>query len=248
MLSFIGLLCCIVLFAGYSVLAFICYLVNKKYCYRLNRHICDRLPRLLFACLGLYSNFHLVADYSILKDLPEQFLIISNHQSLFDILAFYVYFGGSRIKFIAKNTLGGHVPLVSVLLKTDGHCMIERKGSPSQNMKALDSFAERILKNNWLALLFPEGTRSKTGDLHAFHPAGFRRLCNKLNVPVVAFAVDGGSKIANLRKIVKNIHDGTYKIAGVKVYPAPYTKQEQIEVLTDARAEIEKKLEQWRAK
>lgn len=244
--SFIGILCCVVMFLHYSILNSFFYVVNKKYCYYVNRRACERLPRLIFACLKCYARFQFQADYSIRKRLPEQFLIISNHQSLFDIVAFFTYFGGDRLKFIAKKALGGHVPLVSVMLKTDGHCMIERKGSSMQVMKALDRFSEGVMQHNYLPLLFPEGTRSKTGALGTFHAAGFRRLSGNLKLPVVAFAVDGAWKISNLKKILQNVHGGFYKIKGLKVYPAPEGKQEQVAILEDAKTLIAEQLHEWR--
>lgn len=244
--AFIGILCVIFLLLKYSILNSFAYLINKKWCYFVNRKICDILPRQIFACLKLYSNFTFKPDYSIKKNLPDQFLIVCNHQSLFDIIAFYMYFGGKRVKFIAKNTLGGHVPLVSVMLKTDGHCLIERKGKPSQAMKALDNFSLYVAQNNWLPVLFPEGTRSKTGDLGIFHPAGFRRLTGNLKLPVAVFAIDGAWKINNIKNILKNLHDGCYKIKGLKIFPSPNGKTEQIETLNNANILISEQLKNWR--
>lgn len=241
----IAIACVVSILLNYSLLNSIFYVINKKWCYYLNRQICKQAPKRILACLRIYANFRFKPDYATLKDLPPQYLIISNHQSLLDILIFYAFLDADRVKFIAKSGLGGHVPLISVMLKTDGHCMIERTGHTTQVMTLLDKFSDRILQNNWLPLIFPEGTRSKTGKLGTFHAAGFRRLASNLNLPVVVFALDGGVQIGTLKKSLTNLKDEIYKIKALKVYPPPVTKQEQVAVLEDSKAVIQKQLDEW---
>lgn len=246
MRSIIGILCIATVFLKYAILNSLAYIVNKDWCRYVNKQIYLNVPRQLFACLKLYSNFEFKSDCSLDEGLPENFLIICNHQSLFDIVAFFACFPKKPLRFISKKSLGGHVPLVSVMLKADGHCIIDRKGSPAQMMKTLDDFSTRVFKNNWSVVLFPEGTRSKTGRLGRFHPAGFRRLTNNLHLPVVVFALDGGWRVSNVRKILKNLRGGTYRIKALKVYPAPETKSDQVKILDEAKAMIEEQLDAWR--
>lgn len=245
--AIIGILCIIVLLGKYALLNSLSYVINKKWCIHINYKICKKVPRQVFACLKFYSNFNFEPDYSIMKDLPEQFLIVCNHQSLFDIVALFGYFYGKhQLRFIAKDMLGGHVPLVSVMLKTDGHCVINRTGSPFKMMKELDSFSDRVKKHKWIPVIFPEGTRSKDGELGTFHAAGFRRLTNSLSISVVVFALDGGWKVRNIRQIIKNLHNGSYKLKGLKVYPAPENKEQQLNILNEAKFIINAQLQNWR--
>ena len=245
--ALIGILCAVVILGRYSLLNSFLYVVHRKSCLKINRAICTQGPRLVFACLKLYAHFKFEPDYSCVNDLPDQFLIICNHQSLLDIVVFYGYKKGWPVRFVAKNALGGHVPLVSVMLKTDQHCIIDKNAGASQMMQTLDAFSDRIIKNNWIPLIFPEGTRSKDGKIGRFHAAGFRRLTEKVQLPVVAFALDGGWNIRNLSKIIKNLHDGSYKIKALKVYDAPKTKQDQLAILEDAHKRISEQLVQWRS-
>ena len=245
----LGLACCLVVILKYAIANSIAYVIHKPWSTRITEHISVNAPREIFACLKMYANFRFEPDFSIVKDLPEHFLVICNHQSLLDIVVFFAYFRympGMPVRFISKKTLGGHVPLVSVMLKAGGHCIINREGGPTQMMKTLDTFSERVSKNKWIVVLFPEGTRTKTGNVGTFHAAGFRRLINNLKLPVAAFALDGGWQIRDLRKIISNLHSGSYKLKGLKVYPFPENKEEQIAVLDDAKACIENQLVEWR--
>jgi 1-acyl-sn-glycerol-3-phosphate acyltransferase len=60
--------------------------------------------------------------------------------------------------------------------------------------KSALAYSEWLLQNGWSLLIFPEGTRSKTGDLLPFHP-GPAILALTQNVPVLPMYLDGASNI-----------------------------------------------------
>jgi long-chain acyl-CoA synthetase len=60
--------------------------------------------------------------------------------------------------------------------------------------RAALSYSEELLQNGWSLLIFPEGTRSKTGDLLPFHP-GPAILALTAKVPVIPIYMDGASNI-----------------------------------------------------
>jgi 1-acyl-sn-glycerol-3-phosphate acyltransferase len=60
--------------------------------------------------------------------------------------------------------------------------------------RAALSYSEWLLQNGWSLLIFPEGTRSKTGDLLPFHP-GPAILALGQRVPVVPIYMEGASNI-----------------------------------------------------
>ncbi len=243
------ILCCLVFLSWYGILIRLSYvLFGKKKALWLNTEvIVKKAPRILFACFKKYLGFKFEGDYSNIDKIPEQCLLISNHQSILDIVVFMRYYSPSRLRFIAKKELGTAVPLISLMLKTADHCLVSRKGSPSESMKAVDKFAEHVKKNNLLPVIFPEGTRSKTGALGSFHTAGFRRFLNNTPMPVAVFALDGGWNISSVRKITQNLRGASYKIKFLKVYDAPTTKEEQMKILTEAKELIQAQLDSWRS-
>jgi 1-acyl-sn-glycerol-3-phosphate acyltransferase len=60
--------------------------------------------------------------------------------------------------------------------------------------RAALAYSEWLLQNGWSLLIFPEGTRSKTGDLLPFHP-GPAILALSQRVPVIPIYMDGASNI-----------------------------------------------------
>ncbi len=222
------------------------YALDWRLSRRFNRFITRHAPRRIFALLSTWMNFRYAPEPDGIESLPGQYLIVSNHQSLFDIPLFMRFLDPSRLRFVAKAELGKYIPLVSAMLKSDGHCLIRRTGGPSQSMRALENFAERVKAMNWIPVLFPEGTRSVDGSLGTFHPAGFRRFLDKAPMPVVVCAVDGGYRISKLSGLQEDLSGGRYRIKVLKTYPTPQNKAEQVQILQEARELIQTQLTTWR--
>lgn len=246
MLGIFCIVCCINTIAGWALLNRIFYAVHRPWCKKINVHISTVIAHRIFSIFAAYLNFRFKGDYSLVSQLPEQYLLISNHQSILDIVVYMNYLGGKRVRFVAKKELAEYVPLVSVMLKSDEHCIVQRTGSPSQAMHAMDSFAQRVMRNNWIPILFPEGTRSKDGEVGTFHSAGFRRFLSKAPMPVAVAAVDGGWNISSVTRLATNLRGGAYRVKVLKIYPAPITKEEQLKVLAEGKELIQEQLKLWR--
>lgn len=117
----------------------------------------------------------------------------SNHTSMFDIWALAATLPGST-RFVAKAELG-RIPLVGIAMQRAGHIMIDRFNR-ARAFEAYDQAAETI-RSGISPIVFPEGTRSPTGELLPFKNAPFG-LAIAAQVPVVPVYVDGTYRI--LRK------------------------------------------------
>ncbi|MGN0730037.1 lysophospholipid acyltransferase family protein [Treponema sp.] len=245
MLSFITLLFCLGEIAFPALMLCLVYPFSKRAALFWSDYITCHCARVVFALLGFYRKFRLLEDKKSLENLPPQFVVISNHQSLFDIVVYLRFFGGKKARFVAKDTLGC-VPMVGKMLKSQGHCMIPRHGSPSVAMLSIDSFSGRVLSGGKTPIIFPEGTRTRDGNVGQFYAAGFRRLVEGTSLPVAVCALDGGWQISRLDSLFKNLHRGSYRVKVLKVFPFPSTKDEQKNVLEEARELIKNQLDEWR--
>ncbi|NVO10230.1 MAG: 1-acyl-sn-glycerol-3-phosphate acyltransferase [Bacteroidales bacterium] len=116
---------------------------------------------------------------------PKQsYVIVSNHQSVYDIFLIYGWLG-IDIKWIMKKELR-KVPGVGFGSEKVGHIFIDR----SNSIKALESIneAKRKLVNGTSVVIFPEGTRSKTGELGAFKRGAFK-IAYDVNLPILPITV-----------------------------------------------------------
>lgn len=245
MLGIITVLCEFGTIIPPAILLCLVYPFSSKASVAIANYITCTSARLVFAVLKLYRNFDLIMDEESKKMLPERFNVISNHQSLFDIVVYFRFFGGLKARFIAKDNLAS-VPMVGKMLKSQNHCMIPRKGSPSVAMKAIDRFAVSSLSNNHIPVLFPEGTRGRDGNLKSFYSAGFRRLVEGTKLPVAVCVLDGGWKISNLNSIIRNLKKGTYRVKVLKVYDAPKDKEEEKKILEESKILMQTQLDEWR--
>ncbi|MCR5606728.1 MAG: 1-acyl-sn-glycerol-3-phosphate acyltransferase [Treponema sp.] len=229
-----------------AILNILAYPVSHNLSVKISDYIVKVCAPRVFAILSTYKKFKFLGDKKSKELLPEQFLVISNHQSLMDIPLFMNYMRNKDLRFVAKDELARHVPLVSEMLRTHEHCMIPRRGSPVVAMRTMENFGKRVIERNQIPIIFPEGTRSRDGNVGKFYAAGFRKIAETVKLPVAVVALDGGWKISQLGGILRNLYQGSYKIKVLKVYDAPSSKEESTHILDEGRELIVKQLEEWR--
>lgn len=229
-----------------AFLNIIFYPFSKKMGLKVSSYIQKRVAPMMFAILAKYKKFNFIGEIAEGVQVPDQFLVLSNHQSLFDIPVYMNFLRDKSLRFVAKAELARHVPLVSEMLRIEEHCIVPRSGSPSVSMKVLDDFGKRVIERNQIPILFPEGTRSRDGNLGKFYSAGFRRLSDIANLPVAVCALDGGYQIGNLTRIMANLNHGCYRVKILAVFPCPHGKNEQQELLKKAKEMIQAQIEEWR--
>lgn len=103
-------------------------------------------------------------------------IFVSNHQSMYDIIAMIWFLRRFHCKFVSKKELGKGIPSISYNLRHGGSVLIDRK-DPKQAIPAIKGLAEYIEKHKRSAVIFPEGTRSKTGKPKEFAQTGLKILC-----------------------------------------------------------------------
>jgi 1-acyl-sn-glycerol-3-phosphate acyltransferase len=108
----------------------------------------------------------------------------SNHSSMFDIWALFATLPGS-VRFVAKQELF-RIPLLGRAMRAAGHVAIDR-AARKRAFEAYDE-AARTIRAGSSAVVFPEGTRSRTGELLPFKNAPFG-LAIAAQVPIVPIYV-----------------------------------------------------------
>jgi 1-acyl-sn-glycerol-3-phosphate acyltransferase len=205
-----------------------------------------RISRLIFRFAAMCVGLRVDLDRPSGETLPERFLLISNHQSLADIPFIIAAFPENHLRFVAKQGLGKFIPMVSPLLRYQHHALIRRTGKRSSTYRAIRRLA-RSSTGGTIPVVFPEGTRSKTGLVGPFHDGAARMLLQMHPLPVVTVAVDGGYVFSRLWAVFTRISRATYRGKITSIRPAPKNKNEIITLLTECRTEIVEQLEAWRS-
>ncbi len=114
-------------------------------------------------------------------------IVVANHQSFMDIPL--VYLLPWSMKWVAKKDMF-KIPIFGWIVFMTGQLGIDRKSRFSA--KKLDKLVEPI-KKGIPAMIFPEGTRSSTGELQSFKNGAFN-LARQYNFKVLPVVLEGGYK------------------------------------------------------
>ncbi len=143
--------------------------------------------------LFTFNTVHFSGFQQLKKGRP--LIIVSNHQSSFDISPVVWGFRDFHPKFISKKELGKGIPSISYNLNHGGSVLIDRRNN-SQAIRQLFILGRRIEENNFSACIFPEGTRSKTGKVRKFKSSGIKTLLKASpSALVVPFAIEGNYRL-----------------------------------------------------
>jgi 1-acyl-sn-glycerol-3-phosphate acyltransferase len=138
------------------------------------------------------------------SDPRRPYVVVANHESFVDILLIsHLPF---EMKWLAKQEFF-RIPAVGWMMRLAGDIPL-RRGERDSTIAALAACRER-LDELVSVMIFPEGTRSRTGELGEFKDGAFR-LAIEAGVPVLPLAVHGAR--AALRA-----HDWRFEYATAEV-------------------------------
>jgi 1-acyl-sn-glycerol-3-phosphate acyltransferase len=142
-----------------------------------------------------------------------------------------------RLRILYKAELR-RLPVLTRAWDLAGFVPLER-GNPDQSLPAIDRAAEALREGNSF-LIFPEGTRSRTGALLPFRKGGFI-MALKGGAPVVPVAIKGAREA--MRKGSPWIRPVTVRVAfGPPVETAGLTLDDRDKLIAKVRAEVERLL------
>lgn len=124
----------------------------------------------------LGTSYKFTNNYKLPTDRP--LIIVTNHQSMYDIPPIIWYMRDYHPKFVSKKELGKGIPSVSFNLVHGGSVLIDRNDGKSAIME-IGRLGSYIEKHNRSAVIFPEGTRSRDGHPKPFKPMGLKMLLKK---------------------------------------------------------------------
>jgi len=118
------------------------------------------------------------------------YIIISNHQSLYDIIALVTALGIQYRWFIKKEVL--KIPIFGYALYASRNIFIDR----SNTARAIESINKGIdrLPRGVSIMVFAEGTRSPDGQIHEFKKGGFVTAVRR-KILILPVTVNGSRRV-----------------------------------------------------
>ena len=143
----------------------------------------------------------------------DKYIFMSNHESALDIL-FGVACIPYKIVFLAKKELF-RIPVFGWTMQAAGMIKIDRQ-NPERAKKSVDAAVHTLIHSSFSTLIYPEGTRSETGDLLPFKKGGFI-LAIRSQLPIVPVTIIGAGEV--LSKGSFTINQGKIKVIICKPIP-----------------------------
>lgn len=228
-----------------TLVCLICFSISL--CIWLGTFWFDRRLLLLhsFSCIWASIVFHTFPPWKLTLHNRERFdpkktyVVVSNHQSMLDILLSFLLY--RHFKWVSKAEMF-RLPLVGWNMTLNRYVSLER-GSPASIRKMYAS-CEKHLREGSSIFMFPEGTRSETGVLQRFRTGAFQ-LAKRNRVPILPIAIAGSQKA--LPKHSMNFHGFHHMDMYVlpPISPEDYAEISAAELAGLTRSRIAGQLEAW---
>ncbi|HSD64450.1 MAG TPA: lysophospholipid acyltransferase family protein [Ignavibacteriaceae bacterium] len=183
-----------------SILALISGLLDKSY---LTYKYCTKLFSTGILLLsGVKVKVHGLENISG----KGPFIFVSNHISQFDIIALQ-YTIPLKAGFVFKKELA-KIPIFGWQLLLGPHIVIDRSNA-EKALKSIHNARYKMKMKSVSMILFPEGTRSKNGELQPFKRGAFH-LASQVNYPIIPVTIRDSDKL--LPKGSLKINKGTINV------------------------------------
>ena len=140
-------------------------------------------------------------------DAKQSYVFLANHQSYFDIFLIYGYLG-HNFKWMMKEYLK-KIPFVGYACVKLKHVYV---GDSISSIQKTVAQARETLQGGMSMVIFPEGTRTYTGQMGEFKRGAFL-LANEIGLPIVPMTINGcfdvfprTAKSVSRSKITLTIH------------------------------------------
>ena len=241
MLTLIFAVYTIVVLTFFFILSFValivCYPFDKR------RRVVHELSRWL--CFSWwYAPFTWSRKISGLENVDKNkpYVIVINHNSMVDIIA--LYFVRLNFRWVSKQEVF-RMPYIGPMLWMHGDIAIKR-GRATESMKKVINDGKMWLGRGVSVAIFPEGTRSKDGEIQRFKGGAFA-LAKEAGVEILPVVMEGTTKIFKPKSIFFNWkHQLTLKVLPpisaehVAETETSILAQEVQAVMTEVLAEIRK--------
>jgi len=123
---------------------------------------------------------------------PGNHVVVMNHQSLLDIPIVHAQMKDPYPLIPTRSLYARGIPGVSLLIRMGRYPLIRQtRDSRRQDLLAIAHAADEVARGAQSLVIFPEGHRTRDGNIGPFMRAGLRSILVRANRPVYLVVVDG---------------------------------------------------------
>lgn len=129
-------------------------------------------------------------------------MVLLNHQSLVDIPVVFSLVPDGYPRVVANARYAKGIPGVSILLRVYEHMLVKLGSRAPEQLRRLQEFAEN---SDHPVAIFPEGHRTRDGELLAWKTAGLRVMMNTRKWRIHVCVLDGLWQSISLGEFMRNV-------------------------------------------
>ncbi len=134
-------------------------------------------------------------------------LILMNHQSLLDIPMVIVSLEGACPQIVTRERYARWIPVISHTIRTLGYPVVNPRAKAGTVRRHLERLEHVARTTDAPLVLFPEGTRSRSGRIGRFQTAGLERILRARAWTVYVLVSDGYWRHAQLTQFFGGIQE-----------------------------------------
>jgi 1-acyl-sn-glycerol-3-phosphate acyltransferase len=170
-----------------------------------------------------------------------------NHQSVFDIPILVKSTQGAYPNLITRRRYLRWIPLISHMVRLYQYPVVDPTANSKELRESLRSMRDAARASDVPMAIFPEGTRTKDGEIGPFRPRGLQLILKQRPWTVYVIVVDGFWKNAKMKHFIRGMAGvrGDVRLAGTLEWTDP--KQDATAFIEEIRQLMVDNLAEMRA-
>lgn len=150
-------------------------------------------------------------------------LIVMNHQSLLDIPLVVKTVDGGYPRIVTRARYHRFIPLISHMVRLYQYPVVDPSANAPELLASLDSMTREARDSEVPIAIFPEGTRTRDGEIGRFRTRGLSHILRARDWTVHVFVADGFWRTAKLKDFLGGTDDidGRMAYLGAVEWPDP---------------------------
>ena len=194
---------------------------------------CEEAARAWASLVLRVAGVRVIMENEGVIDSSSPQVLVTNHVSWIDVLVLAAFVPG-RYVFVAKKEVE-RIPVFGAAVRACGHIYIDR-GDKARALASLDVARKRLEEDAPTVIIFPEGTRSNTGELGSFKKGAFV-LAIQTGASIVPAAIFGSREVMKRGSFL--INSGIVRVHfGEPIQVGGYSMENRVRLTHRARQAV----------
>lgn len=158
-------------------------------------------------CMNFIGGSRIPTPPTIAGNVEDGVLLVMNHQSLFDIPLIVSAVTGVYPRIVTRRRYATRIPLISHLIRLYQYPIVDPAATREEIANSVKQLAEIARTTDVPLAIFPEGTRTKDGEIARFKTKGLKAILATRPWTVYAYVVDGFWERAKFKDFLGGVGD-----------------------------------------